>query len=116
MSDLDCTKPIFIADLTRWHKDCVAKSSYLKKVVEGGEVITMQIVSRCRESLLQFNQSHYVFNSLKDTGEITFTGDELNKLEAMAAEIDQFSIDAKKHWNAIIAWIPVQDMPKPDAE
>ncbi len=112
----ECAKPIYIAELIRWHKECVAKSSYLKKIFDGGDLVTLPLVARCRESLLQFNQSHHVFNIKKENPEIPFTPDELTDLENMAAEISQLSQEAKKHWNAIISWIPIQDCKKLEAE
>lgn len=108
----ECEQPIYLNQLTQWHKLCSDKASYLKKVVSGGEPITLSIVTRCREAFLQFNQGKHVFNTLKENPKTPFSVDDLTSLEKMATEINDLANCTKKNWMAILDWIPSQDANK----
>jgi hypothetical protein len=113
MSDADCKKSIFLNEVKSKHSECVAKASFLAKLVDGTELVTFQNIERGRESLLQLNQAqHVLYNMTLKSSEIGVNDSDLTLLDRLSHEATKSAAEAKKNWEKILLWVPMKDAPK----
>lgn len=113
MSDSDCKKSIYLDNITSKHKECLAKSSFLAKLVDGSEVVTFQSIERGRESLLQLNQAQDVLHRMiYQSKEYGLTDSDLTLLDKYSHEATKAAGEALKNWETILQWIPSKETKK----
>ena len=117
MSELNCEKSVWLGNLKAKHTECLAKASYLTKLVDGTEQVTFQNIERARESLLQANQLQDVLHRMmyeKQNFELTNT--DLNLIDKFSLDVSKALTEAKKNWDKVLLWVPSKEAKKDNSK
>jgi hypothetical protein len=108
MSDLE-KEPFFniLKELEAIHQSCFNKVKLIENVLLGKEIVTFQVIDRCREAALQILQNDYVFTTqyanIANSQLLTENSERVSDLSNEVQKIVEFT---KFGLDTILSWTP----------
>lgn len=95
-----------IRDLELMENAFNGKLVFIDKVYTGAEQLTMSVIDRCRETMMQLNQSAHAFNLKVDSLDKDIPDHIQTELSNMRASIKESLDDATRKLSTILGWVP----------
>jgi hypothetical protein len=102
--ETDCDKAIFVNGLKAIYADCLGKSQFLTKVIEGEELVSFSVIDRCAEVYTQVKQLTFVFSNKANNINYDALQAEIDLIEKMRSEMTKTESSVTRHWTEIKSW------------
>lgn len=94
-----------IRELESWNTTLTNKSRFIENIATGKETVTIAMVDRSREAMMQLRQANHVINLIsQNLQEVSV--DHKNLIDTLLDGAKKETLSANKNFEDIISWIP----------